>query len=219
MANLSVRGVARKYAGATGGFSLCNDVLRLPIGGRPLSVRARLEAMARERHSFRQSECIYGWTAAFDQTWTHIVVRVRLGYDDNVSVTRRAALEARWKDGIERIWNGKWGCGRQREIASPLSFDVLWVTNDEHHTVQVSDCPTTGPCVTDMGHWHTSDPGSTAAHEFGHMLGSVDEYASGTCPKRSPVNTGTVMDSNSDYVPSRMMERFAANIGSTVVAI
>ncbi len=53
-----------------------------------------------------------------------------------------------------------------------------------------------------------------AAHEYGHMHGLVDEYTDINCPSRSPVNTGTVMDNNSNNVPARMMIRFANNIGA-----
>jgi bacillopeptidase F (M6 metalloprotease family) len=48
--------------------------------------------------------------------------------------------------------------------------------------------------------WDTSDSGDVASHEFGHMLGHPDEYASAACPNRSPVNTGTVMDDNTEVV-------------------
>jgi bacillopeptidase F (M6 metalloprotease family) len=70
-----------------------------------------------------------------------------------------------------------------------------------------------------MTTWDTQDTGAVAAHEFGHMLGLVDEYSDSNCPGRSPVNTGTIMDNNSNVVPDRMMTRFANNIGSNVVAI
>jgi bacillopeptidase F (M6 metalloprotease family) len=59
---------------------------------------------------------------------------------------------------------------------------------------------------------------SVAAHEFGHLIGNKDEYqAEGECRGRDPINTGTIMDNNTDNVPARMMQRFADNIGSNVV--
>jgi bacillopeptidase F (M6 metalloprotease family) len=48
--------------------------------------------------------------------------------------------------------------------------------------------------------WDTSDSGDVASHEFGHMLGHPDEYSTSACPNRSPVNTGTVMDDNTEVV-------------------
>jgi bacillopeptidase F (M6 metalloprotease family) len=70
-----------------------------------------------------------------------------------------------------------------------------------------------------MTTWDNMDTGAVAAHEYGHMHGLVDEYTDTRCPGRSPVNTGTVMDNNSNNVPVRMMTHFANNIDSNVVAI
>ena len=73
---------------------------------------------------------------------------------------------------------------------------VEWVTTNEHHRVRVRQ----GPGQTNMTLWDTSDSGDVASHEFGHMLGHPDEYSSSACPNRSPVNTGTVMDDNTEVV-------------------
>jgi hypothetical protein len=51
------------------------------------------------------------------------------------------------------------------------------------------------------------------------MLGCPDEASDTYCPNRDPVNTGTVMDNNSSYVPARLMRRFADNLGGTDVGI
>ena len=54
---------------------------------------------------------------------------------------------------------------------------------------------------SNLGLWHTDDPGDVASHEFGHLLGNVDEYSEpSVCPNRNPVNTGTVMDDNTEVV-------------------
>jgi M6 family metalloprotease-like protein len=70
---------------------------------------------------------------------------------------------------------------------------------------------------TDENDWYTSDPGSTAAHEFGHMLGLPDEYADpARCAGRAPVGTGTVMDTNTSFIPQRLVQWVANEIGSDI---
>jgi hypothetical protein len=214
MGDLSLRGIARRYGGITGGISVINDIFGGPITGSR-SLRSRLESMARQEFSFGVSECVYGWTARFRQTWTHILIRIRLNPDAGISNATMNTLRTTWRNGIVNTWSNRWGCGRSGELTCRLTFEVQWVNSDQHHTVRVRP----GPERSNMTTWDTNDTGSVAAHEFGHMLGHVDEYYDSNCPGRSPVNTGTVMDNNSNVVPSRLMTRFANNIGSSVVAI
>lgn len=215
MNDLSLKGVARKYAGIMSGFSVANDIFGVPSIAGSESLRSRLESMAREQHSYDISECVYGWTAAFEQTWTHIVIRIRLNPDAGIPAGTISALQQTWENGIESTWTHRWGCGRSVELTCRLSFDVQWVAGGQHHTVRVRP----GPARSNMTTWDTADTGAVASHEFGHMHGLVDEYPDANCPSRDPVNTGTVMDNNSNVVPARMMTRFAYNIGSHVVAI
>ena len=70
-----------------------------------------------------------------------------------------------------------------------------------------------------MRTWDTRDTDYEAPHEFGHMIGHADEYTDDRCPHRYPVNTGTIMDNKDPWVPKRMMERYAQNIGSSVISI
>lgn len=210
MGDLSVRGIARKYAGKTGAFSMKNDVLKGATGG----TRAKLEALARKDYSFGVSECIYGWTASFEQTWTHVRVRIRLNPDAGISQATMNTLMAAWQAGIPATWDNRWSCARPGELPCRLRFEVLWVSSNQHHTVRVRP----GPERSNMTCWDTQDTGAVASHEYGHMLGNVDEYADGNCPSRNPVNTGTVMDNNSAVVPARLVQRFADNIGSNLVA-
>jgi hypothetical protein len=214
MNDLSLRGVARRFGGITGGFSVVQDILGGPAPGSR-SLRARLEAMARQELSFSVSECIFGWTAAFEQTWTHIRVRIRLNPDAGITNATMNNLRTTWENGIENTWSNVWGCGHAGEITCRLTFEVQWVTSNEHHAVRVR----TGPERSNMSTWDTEDTGAIAGHEFGHMLGNPDEYTDTDCPDRNPVNTGTIMDNNSANIPARMMTRFADNIGSTVVNI
>lgn len=215
MNDLSLKGVARRYGGITSGFSVVRDIFGVSSITGSVSLRSKLESMARQQHSFSRSECIFGWTAAFEQTWTHIRIRIELNPDAGILAATMNALRTTWENGIENTWSDQWGCGHSGELTCPLTFEVQWVTTNQHHTVRVRP----GPERTNMTTWDTMDTGGVAAHEYGHMLGLVDEYVDADCPDRSPVNTGTVMDNNSANVPDRMMMRFANNIGSNVVAI
>lgn len=211
---LSVRGIARRYRGATGSVSV-RSVL---IGGSApstSSLRDRLVSLARQQFSFSVSECIYGWTAAFEQTWSHVRVRIRLNPDAGITAATVTALQATWEGGIETTWSNRWALGRAGEFSCPITVDVQWVTSGQHHTVRVR----TGPERSNMTTWDTADTAAVAAHEFGHMLGNPDEYPDANCPGRNPVSSGTVMDNNSNNVPSRLMNRFATNVGSNVVAL
>jgi hypothetical protein len=209
--SLSVRGIARRFVNRTGALSV-RDVFFGGDGG-PHMLRQRLESLARQEISFNVSECVYSWTARYEQTWSHVRVRVQLNPDMGISPQTMATLQATWENTIELRWNNRWGIGRPGEITCPLTFDVQWVTNNPHHTVRVR----VGPGQSNMTLWDTADTGAVAAHEFGHMHGNPDEYASATCPNRNPVNTGTVMDNNSNNVPQRLMQRLADNVGSNVV--
>lgn len=216
MSDLSLKGIARKYGGISGDFDVLAGVFGAPSITGTQSLRSRLESMSREDHSFRVSECIFGWTAAFEQTWTHITVRIRLKPHADISAAKLGDLRTAWEKGIEGTWHRRWGCSRSGELSCRLSFDVQWVTGDQHHTVRVRP----GPARSNMTTWDTNDTGRVAAHEFGHMLGLVDEYPeTDRCPNRSPVNTRTVMHNNSNNVPERMMNRFAGNVGSSVASI
>ncbi|MGX7678868.1 hypothetical protein ACSMXN_08210 [Jatrophihabitans sp. DSM 45814] len=151
-----------------------------------------------EEISFAVNECVYGWTAAYAQRGTHITVRIRLVPDRGISAATMDSLRATWQQGIEQKWSNRFGCcdTKDCDCECALTFSVEWVDNNEHHTVQVS----AGASRSDMTHWDTEDTGDVASHEFGHMLGHPDEYADSACPSRSPVNTGTVMDDNTEVV-------------------
>lgn len=215
MHDLSLKGVARQYAGTTGDFSVVNSIFGTSSIAGNESLRSKLESLAHTEHSFSASECIFGWVAGFEQTWSHMRIRILLNPDAGISAATVVNLRTTWGNGIEGLWNDHWACERSGELPCRLSFEVDWVAGAQHHTVRIRP----GPGRSNMATWHTTDPGNIAAHEYGHMLGLVDEYSDPVCPYRSPVITGTVMDNNTNNVPARLMTRFASNIGSNVVSV
>lgn len=211
---VSLKGVARRYLNITNSFSVTNAVFNTPRTGS-VSLRTRLEELAREENSFRVSECIYGWTAAFEQTWSHVIVRINLEPDSGISNATMNNLRNAWQNTIQTTWSNAWGISRTGEGTCPLTFEVRWGNNSPHHTVRVR----TGPARSDMTTWDTQDTGAVAAHEFGHMIGNPDEYTDSNCDDRNPVNTGTIMDNNSNNIPARLVRRFADNLSSNIVGL
>jgi hypothetical protein len=80
---ISLRGVARKYGNVTGSFSVAQSI----FNGNTMdgvSLRSKLADLARQEFSFDFSECICS-TAAFQQTWSHIIVRIKLNPDAGIA--------------------------------------------------------------------------------------------------------------------------------------
>lgn len=168
------------------------------------------------------SECIYGWTARYRQEGTHVIVKIQLVKDANVTQAELDAARDRWTTGIQEKWSYFFACCAEpsatsaADCANPcqLTFEVQWVSAGAHHVVAVQR----GPGRSDMLNWHHDDSGDTASHEFGHMLGHPDEYRDPVCPNRSPVNTGTVMDDETEVV-ERLVEPFCQAIGQNAVPV
>lgn len=160
--------------------------------------------------SFSVTECIYGWTAAFLQQGTHVTARIRLNPDSDVSDDLLEEVKDRWKRGIEDKWSYRFACCERPSCtaACDLTFEVQWTTSSPHLTVRVKK----GGGRSNLSLWHTNDSGNVASHEFGHLLGHPDEYRDSTCPSRTPVGTGTVMDDNTQVV-QRLCRPFCNRIG------
>jgi hypothetical protein len=203
--DLSLKGVARRYLDLSGDISVRDDVL-----DGAGSLREQLEAVADEEVSFRVSECIYGWRARFEQVWTHVTVRVELKPKDGLEEPAVAPLRTAWAAGIESAWSDQWATNRRGELACPFTFEVQWVERDAHHTIRVWE----GPRPTTSHHWDTEDSSLVAAHEYGHLIGHLDEYSDPDCPDRSPVDTGSIMDDIGGIVPSRLLEPFSDRLGT-----
>jgi hypothetical protein len=149
--------------------------------------------------SFAVTECTFGWTAAFLQQGTHVTARIQLNPDADVSASLLAEVKDRWKRGIEDKWSYRFACCQRPGCVSAcaLTFEVQWTNVNPHLMTRVKR----GGGRSNLGLWHTDDSGDVASHEFGHLMGHPDEYSEpAVCPNRTPVNTGTVMDDNTEVV-------------------
>jgi hypothetical protein len=117
------------------------------------------------------------------------------------------ALLARWQEGINRTWNfGNDGaafafCGRAvvfnahftlRRSPDGLNPDAHVVVVEDvkpgrTHTSRVWHALGTSPTYSARtGFWGSDADGATAAHEFGHLLGLLDEYVESETGLRAP---------------------------------
>lgn len=127
-----------------------------------------------------------------------VSVRIFLNPDGEVDLTDRK--KASWKAAIEDAWSdhftlvrtaGRAPCHRYR-----ILVEARWIADagdPKDHTVRVragSDRP-------HMREWWSDGDEGDAPHEFGHMLGNVDEYSGACdgCPNR-PVAAGFELDAN-----------------------
>ena len=140
------------------------------------------------------AECSFSWTAAFFQSDTHIIARLQLNPDAGISAQTIGALQTTWRNGIIDKWSNRFDCVAPDGERRRLTVDVQWVTTGAHQVIRVRP----GPATSNVTTWDTGDTGDVASHEFGHMLGHPDEYPTAACPARSPVNTGSVMDDNTE---------------------
>lgn len=187
--------------------------------GRHTTIDVEVRGVEVERS---MSECIYDWDARYRQMGTHIVIRIELDPDSGITDAEMSTLRNRWKQGIENKWSNHFACccetaaTRISQCSNPgtLTFEVVWTDEDSHHTVSVHR----GSGRADMTNWYTTDSGDVASHEFGHMLGLVDEYPDAHCPSRSPVNTGTVMHDLTEVV-ERQVEQFCRMLNENAVLL
>jgi hypothetical protein len=114
----------------------------------------------------------YAWRARFLLTLdepsctARVLVRVRL------VGTITAAQRSAWETAIEAAWNARFKLCRRSCCCSDglgIQTDIQFVGSGEHQVVNV------GASTTNMGNWGASDT-VDVSHEFGHMLGALDEY-------------------------------------------
>lgn len=114
----------------------------------------------------------YSWRARFhvrvDEANCRVTVTVRVRLNGNITQAQRNA----WENAIENAWSNvfKLCC---KCCCCPNGYtivtDIQFVNSGEHQVVTV------GATTTNMGNWGRNDT-TDVRHEFGHMLGALDEY-------------------------------------------
>lgn len=125
----------------------------------------------------------FSWRASYDISFTNqdllIDVDVFLaGFDPG------SALRNIWEDGIESIWSNAFDIFDGTYYYDTV-FNIDWLDSPatSDHYVIVHE----GDGAVNLRNWYTGNPsgwgysnqGRVAAHEFGHMIGLLDEYAGG----------------------------------------
>lgn len=153
-------------------------IVRVLFGQRCDDVRsqefdqARTETISNAPAGFEAWNGTYAWRARFlltlDETncTARVLIRVRL------VGTITAAQRTAWETAIEAAWNNRFKLCRRACCCSEglrIDTDIQFVASGEHQVVNV------GATTTNMGNWGASDT-VDVSHEFGHMLGALDEY-------------------------------------------
>jgi len=129
-------------------------------------------------------------------TEARVVVRINLVWAEPPQDTYNNSFNIeRWRNGITSAWNGRFGL-TNGATSLPIVFEPIFTGENAHHRVRVHEVaapqagqppPNTRANETD---WFETNNGLTAAHEFGHMLGNLDEAnlpaSNNEIPRRFP---------------------------------
>jgi hypothetical protein len=101
-----------------------------------------------------------------------VVVSIKLVEDRAGMVT--GEMMTRWRGGIQRAWNIGYRAVSGATVLRIIFVPMFRFEDPADHIVHVQASVTDDRA--DESHWSVDTSATTAAHEFGHMLGLVDEY-------------------------------------------
>jgi len=129
-----------------------------------------------------------------------------------VSKKDLADLAKVWEKEIEDTWNNKFKFRRSDGKGKPvdITFDVQFV-DDPDICFIVIVMPESGR--SDETTWYAEQKKGTAAHEFGHMLGLLDEYSDRDCPQRPIPGDDNIMKKTAGKPMKRHFESFGSWAG------
>ncbi len=163
----------------------------------------------------------YGWPARFLLTADEPQCRIAATIRVRLVGTITAAQQTAWATAIKAAWNDRfkvcgdcWCCCTN---GAAITCDIQFVTSGEHQVVNV------GTSTTNMNNWGATDT-VDISHEFGHMLGALDEYftVNGTNWGAGRQPTGAIMNNPANPPVARHYETAraaaAALLGRTLQA-
>ena len=179
--------------------------LRRLFGGEPCDGvftrnvdEARTEVMSDAPPGFEAWNGTYAWRARFrtvvDQRACRVTVTIKVRLVGTITDAQKTA----WENAIEADWSNVFKlccrCCRCRN-GYAIVANIEFVTSGEDQVVNV------GNSTTNMGNWGRNDT-TAVSHEFGHMLGALDEYytVDGT-PWGLPFQTGAGIMNNPSEGP------------------
>jgi hypothetical protein len=146
----------------------------------------------------------YGWRARFhlriEQPTCRVIVTVRIRVTGAVTPAQQTA----WETAIEGAWSNIFKlCAASRCCGNGYAIvaDVQFVSSGEHQVVVA------GASTVNMGNWGAADA-VDVRHEFGHMLGALDEYftVNGTDFGPGRQATGAIMNNPANAPVARHYE-------------
>ena len=165
---------------------------------------ARTETISNAPPPFAASNGTYGWRARFHlrieeaTCRAHVTVRIR------VTGTISTAQQTAWETAIENRWSNVFKiCSGARCCLNGFTIDahVQFVASGEHQVVVA------GTSTTSMTNWSATTT-FDIPHEFGHMLGALDEYftVNGTNWGAQSQPTGSIMNNSAKPPAARHYE-------------
>ena len=125
----------------------------------------------------------FEWRAKYEILYNRSELRIRV----RIKLKGEPAEEKHkkiWRDGIANRWNGKFHLENDRKLA--LVFEPIFTDTKAHHEIELHKPPIVrenssnwyvGPTANaDATKPPDTTTGDTAAHEFGHLVGLIDEY-------------------------------------------
>lgn len=157
-------------------------------------------AYAMDTVSKRVVDGPYRWTAKYDiellneSNTVRVTCNVNFDPAQGVSEEKIKEIEAQTSAIVESIWSNQYGLKEKNaaDNAKIYTIDVDVRFTDARHADQIVNV-LPGDGRDNMTNWYADSDAQTRAHEFGHMLGQVDEYYDPTSPNRVVYTDNSIM--------------------------